>query len=204
MSSLEVKKTIENEDQMEPSVKNKSFVLELSQFIILAILIVAPIRMFVAQPFLVSGASMENTFDNGDYLIIDQLTYHFNDPKRGDVIIFRYPKDPSKFFIKRIIGIPGDTINIEDNVVTLTTSTGASQILDEPYVKAMNNNNHYNVTLDEGNYFVMGDNRDRSSDSRVWGVLDRENIIGRTFLRLFPFDHISTFPGSAHINLSDS
>lgn len=153
--------------------------------------------MFVAQPFIVSGASMETTFSTGQYLIVDQLTYRFEEPKRGDVIIFRYPKDPSKYFIKRVIGLPGDRIEIQGNVVTIFNGEFEDGItLDEaPYVLHMNPNTTLTETLGDNEYFVMGDNRDASSDSRMWGVLQRDKIIGRAFLRLFPLTSMEVFPG---------
>src|SRR3989338_3809347 len=147
-----------------PAPTENSFV-EILRFSLIALLIVVPVRMFIAQPFIVSGASMEQTFHNGEYLIVDQVSYHLHSPERGDVVIFRYPRDPSKYFIKRIIGIPGDTITEE---------------------------------LGDREYFVMGDNRDESSDSRVWGVLQEERIIGKAFLRLFPPQVFDVMPGEAN------
>lgn len=171
---------------------------EIVQFALIALLIVLPIRWFIAQPFIVSGASMEETFSSGEYLIVDQLSYQFNDPEPGDVVVFRYPRNPSTFFIKRIIGEPGDTITIDGNVVTITNGTYPSGlILDEPYINSMAPNTFLNETLGEREYFVMGDNRDQSSDSRVWGVLQEENIIGRAFVRLFPFDQVNVLPGAS-------
>ena len=173
---------------------------EIVRFAILAIIIVVPIRMFIAQPFIVSGASMDNTFENGQYLIVDQLTYYFEEPSRGDVIIFRYPRDPSKFFIKRVIGLPGDTLAIEDSKVVITNEdypTGF--ILDEPYVKSMAIAAPMTEVLGPREYFVMGDNRDQSSDSRVWGVLQKERIVGRAWARLFPPQQMDFLPGKAEI-----
>lgn len=142
---------------------------------------------------------MEDTFHSGEYLIVDQVTYRLQDPKRGDIIVFRYPQDPSKYFIKRIIGIPGDTIDIQGNVVTLTTKENETLVLDEPYIKSMAENTTLTETLGDREYFVMGDNRDASSDSRVWGVLQKEKIIGKAFVRLFPFDEAGVLPGEYNI-----
>lgn len=170
---------------------------EIVRFSIIAILIVIPIRMFVAQPFIVSGASMDDTFHSGEYLIVDQVSYYFDTPERGDVVIFRYPKDPSKFFIKRIIAVPGDTITISDSTVTIRNDQHPSgYVLDEPYIKSMQPAPTLTETLGEREYFVMGDNRDQSSDSRAWGVLQEERIVGRVFVRLFPPDSIDYLPGS--------
>ena len=183
------------------SVEKKEHPLtEIVRFSIIAILIVIPIRMFVAQPFIVSGASMDNTFHNGEYLIVDQVSYYFNNPARGDVVIFRYPRDPSKFFIKRIIGVPGDTIVIEDSVVTVINNQYPDGfVLDEPYIKSMSPVQKMTEKLGDREYFVMGDNRDQSSDSRSWGVLQEERIVGRAFLRLFPPGEIGYLPGAVTI-----
>lgn len=176
--------------------------MEIVRFSLIAILIVIPIRMFIAQPFIVSGASMENTFHTGEYLIVDQVTYHFNQPTRGEVIIFRYPRDPSKFFIKRIIGLPGDTVNIEDGVVRIKNeATPEGFILDESYLEEMPEAAPLTETLGEREYFVMGDNRDESSDSRSWGVLQEDRIIGRAWLRLFPPTMIELLPGAIDQNV---
>lgn len=192
-------------DTISPNQKPIHPLTEIVQFAIIALIIVVPIRMFIAQPFIVSGASMEDTFHSGEYLIVDQVSYYFEEPERGDVVVFRYPKDPSKFFIKRIIGVPGDTIDISGNVVTLTNKTeGIAQVLEEPYVKEMAENTQLSETLGEREFFVMGDNRDQSSDSRVWGVLHREKIVGRAFIRLFPLPELDLFPGEYSIISSTS
>jgi len=171
---------------------------EILRFSIIALIIVIPIRMFIAQPFIVSGASMEETFQNGEYLIVDQLTYQFNKPERGDVVIFRYPQDPSKFFIKRVIALPGETIVIDETGVRITNeSSPRGFVIDEPYISTMTTTGILRESLGEREYFVMGDNRDFSSDSRSWGVLQEERIIGRAFLRLFPPTSFSYLPGSA-------
>ncbi len=186
--------------------KRESFVKEIIQFSLLALIIVLPVRLFVAQPFIVSGASMETTFETGQYLIVDQLTYHFHEPQRGDVIVFRYPKDTSKYFIKRIIGLPGDTIEVDGSVVTITNSEHADGIVlnETEYIHTMTPNTTVKETLGVGEYFVMGDNRDASSDSRMWGVLQRDKIVGRAFLRLFPLSEIGAFPGAHAINLDNA
>ena len=180
--------------------KKEGFISEILRFALVALIIVLPIRLFIAQPFIVSGASMETTFSTGQYLIVDQLTYHFEEPERGDVIIFRYPKDPSKFFIKRIIGLPGDTLSINGHEVTITNAEHPDgTTLDESYIQDVRPLGNLTETLGEGEYFVMGDNRDASSDSRAWGVLQRDKIVGRAFLRLFPLSEVGVLPGDHDI-----
>jgi len=196
MSSLSDNQTLEH----NAAPKATSPIIEILQFALIALIIVLPIRWFIAQPFIVSGASMEETFHSGEYLIVDQLSYHLGKPAPGDVVVFRYPLNPSTFFIKRIIGVPGDTVSIDGNVVTIKNQTyPEGHILDETYINEMSPNSYVTKALGEQEYFVMGDNRDQSSDSRVWGVLEEENIIGRAFLRLFPFNEIDYLPGAAPI-----
>jgi signal peptidase I len=179
-----------------PPKKPEHPIVEMIRYSLIALLIVIPIRMFIAQPFIVSGASMEETFQSGQYLIVDQVTYNFHNPERGDVIIFRYPKEPSKFFIKRVIGLPGETVTIDGNIVTIANEENANGfVLDEPYIKSMDIPYYGSEILGEREYFVMGDNRDESSDSRAWGILTEDRIIGRAFIRLFPPQEFDFLPG---------
>ncbi len=175
-----------------------SYIWEVIKFFILAVVVVAPIRFFIAQPFIVQGASMDPTFATGQYLIVDEITYRFDEPKRGDVIVLRYPKDPKKFFIKRLVGLPGDTLTIKNGVVSIATEEiSESFVLDEPYVTYSKTDNKDDevITLSDNEYFVMGDNRAASLDSRTWGVLPQDLIVGRALLRLFPINTASFFPG---------
>src|SRR3989344_41539 len=118
-----------------PQERSENFFTELLKFLALAALIVLPVRFFVAQPFIVSGASMEPTFKNGEYLIVDELTYRLEEPSRGGVGIFRYPRGPSEFFIKRVIGLPNETVYLEDGRVSVRDSSGYLMELQEPYVR---------------------------------------------------------------------
>ena len=179
-----------------PQENSGNFFTELLKFVLIAAAIVFPIRLFVAQPFIVSGASMEPAFFNNQYLIVDELSYRFEAPQRGDVIIFRYPRNPKEFFIKRIVGLPGETVSIQGNTVTVTRADGTKVQLDQSYVVNHGNGNAATYTLTDENYFVMGDNRPESSDSRVWGPLPRENIVGRAFMRLLPVQTFEVFPGA--------
>lgn len=176
------------------SENKENFIIETLKFSLVAILIVLPFRIFIAQPFLVSGSSMSPNFETGHYLVVDQLSYNFQNPERGEIIIFRYPQDPKKFFIKRIIGLPLETISIDGQNITIENKENPEGFkINEHYIKFFSNNT-LKTTLAKGEYFVMGDNRPASSDSRTWGVLPEELIIGRAFLRLFPFTQITLFP----------
>jgi signal peptidase I len=177
-----------------PKTGGQSF-LELVRFAIIALVIVVPIRLFVAQPFIVSGSSMVPTFENSEYLIVDELSYHLSGPHRDDVVVFKYPLDQKKFFIKRIIGLPNETVKITNGIVTIINNKYPDGfILDEPYIKDKFGSDQ-NTTLGENEYFVMGDNRNASSDSRVWGPVHRKFLVGRALLRLFPINKISFLPG---------
>lgn len=172
------------------------FLWEVVKFAGIALIVVAPVRIFIASPFIVSGASMEPAFDSGHYLIIDQITYRFHPPERGDVIVFRYPNDPSKFFIKRIIGLPSETVNINNGSVSIVSGEFPGGILlSEPYIVFPKNGEVISATLSDNEYYVLGDNRANSSDSRVWGTLPGEYITGRALVRLFPLTRIGIFPG---------
>ncbi|HET8575425.1 MAG TPA: signal peptidase I [Candidatus Paceibacterota bacterium] len=172
-----------------------SYFKEILKFVAIAVVIVVPVRLFVAQPFIVSGSSMYPTFKNGQYLIVDEISYDFHKPERGDVIVFHYPKDPSKYFIKRVIGLPGETVDIRDGHVYIKNAAHPNGFeLSEPYVKDPSSET-MTRTLGQGEYFMMGDNRAASSDSRVWGPLPANLIVGRTLLRLFPVQSIKIHPG---------
>ncbi len=169
---------------------------EVLEFAVIALLIVIPIRAFIAQPFIVSGTSMVPTFKNGDYLIVDELSYDFHKPERGDVIIFKYPKDTTKFFIKRVVGLPGETVEISGSAITIINKDHPDGFLmDEPYVKNISIN-YMKTVLGDKEYFVMGDNRIASSDSRSWGTLPENLITGRAFIRLLPVNNINILPGN--------
>lgn len=173
---------------------------EFLKFILTVAIIVIPVRMFIAEPFVVSGASMSPTFETGHYLIVDKISYRFSPPKRGDVIVLKYPKHPDTDFIKRIIGLPGETLDIKAGKVTVTKKDKKSFVLSDSFVDPKNNvSDSSHIVLLENEYFVMGDNRAQSSDSRSWGPLPRDLIIGRALLRLFPLSNINIFPGKVSL-----
>ncbi len=175
--------------------KKTSFWRELLWFGLIALFVVVPFRMFIAQPFVVNGASMDPTFVNGQYLIVDQLSYRFKDPGRGEVIIFKYPLNPSKYFIKRVIGLPGERLEVQNGTTVIYNNENPGGItLSEPYIQYKKSDT-FTITLADSQYFVMGDNRIGSSDSRAWGPLPIENIVGRPLVRLFPIKSIEYLPG---------
>jgi len=173
----------------------KGLFKDLFTLVLLIVVVVIPIRVFIVSPFIVDGASMHPTFENLDYLIVNELLYAFKAPERGDVVVFRYPGNPSVFYIKRIIGMPGETVSINRGIVTILGADGQRFPLDEPYIVNEDATYTKDVSLNPGEYFVMGDNRPNSSDSRVWGPLSEKSIIGRVDLRLLPVQEIGFFPG---------
>jgi signal peptidase I len=181
--------------------KNDWTFKEFVSFIILIFVVVLPIRFFVAQPFIVSGESMEPTFETGQYLIVDQLSYRFNEPQRGDVVIFRLPAEPSRFLIKRLIGLPGETVKIEgENVYIKESGEEEAEFVEinNDFIEFPKEAN-INEDLSEDEYFVLGDNRVVSLDSRYFGAIKEEFIVGRALIRLFPFSKIDWMPGKQEI-----
>lgn len=179
-----------------PEEKRENFFTELLKFACIALAIVLPVRLFIAQPFIVSGASMVPTFESGEYLIVDELSYRFSEPMRGDVVIFRYPKDTTEFFIKRIIGLPGEVVTITQGAILIEKTDGTTQTLTDQYVVHTGNGGNQRYSVPPESYFVLGDNRPESSDSRTWGFVPRKNIVGKTFVRLLPLQSIELFPGT--------
>jgi len=171
------------------------FILEVVQIVLISVAIIVPVRYFLIQPFLVKGASMEPTYHNHEYLIVDEISYRFSEPDRGDVIVFRYPRDPSQFFIKRVIGLPGETVEVSDGGITLYNDDSPDGVrLNEDYlVEGENTMGHKRTVLGPDEYFVFGDNRNASLDSRSFGPVRSDLIIGKAWLRGWPITKFSTF-----------
>jgi len=172
-----------------------SFIWETVKIAAVTLAIIIPIRYFLVQPFFVKGASMEPNFEDGQYLVIDELSYRLRQPQRGEVIVFHYPPDPSQFYIKRIIGLPGEKVEISSNQIKIyNMDHPLGFILDEngylPQVTVTLGSADQQLGPDE--YFVLGDNRQESFDSRRWGAVPSANITGRVWLRAWP-------PQTAHV-----
>lgn len=162
------------------------FIFEVLKVVVLALLIVLPIRYFIFQPFIVKGASMEPAFHDGDYLIVDEISYHLRNPKRGEVAILKNPDRPSVKFIKRVIGLPNERLEFHDSKITVTTSQGEKKALDETYLPSSFSTEGKEVYLSEDEYYVLGDNRAHSYDSRRFGPIKEKYFIGRALFRVFP------------------
>ncbi|MDD5318275.1 MAG: signal peptidase I [Candidatus Pacebacteria bacterium] len=190
----------ENQDFEKPIKKtvDEPSRWELFRFAIILLAIFIPLRIFVASPFVVYGSSMEPNFNTGDYLIVDELSYHFHTPNRGDVIVLTPPVSDKKYFIKRVIGLPNETVSVDgDQVYIINADHPKGFELKEPYL-AFHKGPQGTWHLGPDEYFVMGDNRDVSSDSRSWGPLKADKIAGRAFLRLYPFNKISLLPAQGY------
>ncbi|MCX6701756.1 MAG: signal peptidase I [Candidatus Zambryskibacteria bacterium] len=173
----------------------KGILREIFIFVIIAFGVVLPFRIYIAEPYLVDGRSMDPTFATGDYLIVDKISYRIGTPERNSVIVFKYPKDTTKSFIKRIIGLPGETVIIKDNVVTIINSENPDGfVVDGSYVTHPSTGS-YETKLGEDEYYVLGDNRAESFDSRFWGPLQKKYMLGKPVIRLFPINKIDLMPG---------
>lgn len=186
MTDLEQKK--DEEMQGLRKLQGLAFVWETIKIVVISLAIIVPIRYFIVQPFFVKGASMEPTFEDNNYILIDEISYRFRDPERGEIVVFRFPEDKSQFFIKRIVGMPEETVEIKnDKVIIHNKQNPGGFTLNEGYLaKGQHTMGDMRLKLDPNEYFVLGDNRLRSSDSRRWGPLNRSLITGRVFFRAWP------------------
>ena len=171
--------------------------LEIVKVGLLALAIVLPIRLFIVCPFYVQGASMEPNFYDKEYLLIDEISYRFQAPQRGEVVVFRYPQDPREYFIKRIIGLPGETLKMDQgDVYLLDKSTNEWTKITETYLPSTDQTfalDSNELTLGPDEFFVLGDNRAHSRDSRFFGPLNRRYIVGRVMLRGLPISRAQIF-----------
>lgn len=190
----EINQGIKNKenDKIKNIKKYISVAWEFLKIIIIAAIIVLPIRYFLFQPFIVKGESMVPNLQSGDYLIIDEISYRLSSPKRGDVVVLKYPLNTSQRFIKRIISLPGETVEVKNGKI-MVSKNGENLTLDESkYLpNLLNTEGNIKVNLKDNEYFVLGDNRQFSYDSRSWGVLPRQYIVGKAFFRLFPLTDLS-------------
>lgn len=175
---------------------------EIIEIVLVAVLVVFGVRSFLVQPFLVSGASMEPNFHGGDYILINELSYRFREPERGEVVVFRYPGDEKTFFIKRVIGLPGERVVVTDGeLYVYKEGSGKGTLIKEEYLpRDLRTVGEKDLVLGNGEYFVMGDNRDASFDSRQWGALKRDEMIGTVWVRLWPLNKVMAFEKPVYTN----
>ena len=180
----------------------RKFIWDLLEVVIVSAVVVLPIRQFLVQPFFVQGQSMEPNFHNSDYLIIDELTYRLREPQRGEVVVFKFPGDTSQYYIKRIIGLPGETLEIERNrIIVFNREYPGGLAIKEDYLDESSRQadlGKTKITLGEDEFYVLGDNRRSSYDSRRWGVLPRSDIVGRVWVRAWPVNAVAAFSAPAY------
>ena len=171
------------------------FFLELVKIAVLAGVTITLVRYFLFKPFYVKGASMEPNFFDHEYLIIDELSYRLREPARGDVIVFKYPYNPKEYFLKRIIGLPGETVKVSEGTITIYNTEHPEGLeIKESYLdSAIKTIGEKKITLGGDEFFVLGDNRDNSLDSRRFGPVDRSLIVCRAWFRGWPFNRMQTF-----------
>lgn len=163
-------------------------VFEVIKVVLISLAIIVPIRLFLVQPFYVEGASMEPNFYDKEYLIINEISYRFDSPQRGEVVIFKSPADDRVYYIKRVIALPGEAVEVRSGHIYIN-----NQELKESYIGKFSNDNQAPVTLGDNQYYLLGDNRTNSHDSRKFGPIDRDRLIGKVWLRGWPVDRINTF-----------
>ncbi len=173
------------------------FVWEITKVVFISLAIILPVRYYLIQPFYVKGASMEPNFHDHEYLIIDEISYRFTPPVRGQVIVFRYPRDPQEYFIKRIIGLPGEEVQIKDGQIIIFNSVHPEGItLEEKYLPAdlaTYASSDLKIAVGPDEYFVLGDNRNASKDSRSFGPVNKSFVTGKVLFRGWPVNEMTFF-----------
>jgi len=187
------------------------FLFDALKILLVALAIVIPVRLFLFQPFVVNGSSMEPNYHSGDYLIIDELTYRMEKPQRDQIIVFKYPLNTAEKYIKRIIGLPGETVELKGGYVYITNANGKiTELNEDQYISSstrsawVNNLNYGPRIIGANEYFVMGDNRNYSSDSRIWGLVPETDIIGKVSVRLSPYNFLVRLIGNNQAALNNN
>ena len=190
------------EDDLSVGKQAVIFVWEIFKVVVISLAIIIPVRYYLIKPFYVKGASMEPTFYDHEYLIINELSYHLGSPGRGDAVVFKYPLDQRQYFIKRVIGLPGETVRVADGHVYILNNQHPKGIeLTEDYLlPAMKTLGEVEVTLAGDEYYLLGDNRLASLDSRVFGPVKEDLIIGKTFFRGWPINRFGLTVNNSDYN----
>lgn len=182
----------------QPSALSKfgNFIWEIVKIVVVSLAIIVPVRMFVIQPFIVEGASMEPNFEDGEYLIVDEISYRFTPPARGEVVIFHPPYDTKAYYIKRIIALPGEALEIKEASIYIYNAAFPKGFkLSEAYLpdSRLLGSKQEKITLGQNEYYLIGDNRNNSLDSRRFGPIKFEEIRGRALFRAYPFSQFTVF-----------
>ncbi len=181
----------ESPEQYQRGQPGSLIAREIIETFLLTLLIFWAVNTITGR-FRIEGSSMMPTMQEGEYVLINKLAYYLEEPKRGDIIVLHYPRDPSRDFIKRVVGIPGDLVEIDDGEVEIN-----GQLISEPYI---NSAPQYNGswTVPDDQFFVLGDNRNNSSDSHTWGFLPRDHIVGKGWVVYWPVDQVERIPHYEH------
>ncbi len=176
--------------------KIATFFLDAIETVVIALAIFVVIYLFLIQPHQVKGNSMHPNFIDGEYILTDKISYRFRPPQRGDVVVFKAPKDHEIDFIKRIIGLPGEVVKVSGGFIYVNDKQLPETYLPKDYVAKPGSflTSDQNAIVPPGNYFVLGDNRSHSSDSREWGFVKKEEIIGRAWFRYWPISQLGFVP----------
>lgn len=179
---------------------------EIFKTIAVMFLLAFVIRAYIVQTFVVEGLSMEPNFHDGEYLLIDKVSYRFDQPQRGDVVVFISPEDAKLHFIKRVIGLPGEAVEITQNRIFINNNQ-----LQEDYLRrgeqtliSDNFTNDFKTVIPQDHYFVLGDNRQNSKDSRLIGLIPKQNIVGRSFIVIYPLKNFSLVGHPAYAGRTSS
>ena len=190
-----------NDDQLNKAANKqraKEFILEIIRIVVISVAIIVPVRYYLIQPFYVKGASMEPNFHDHEYLLIDEISYRLREPVRGEIVVFRFPMNTKEFFIKRIIGLPGETIALREGDIYIYNNDNLEGfLLDESSYLSVDIRTipmgESTIALSQDEYFLLGDNRTRSMDSRQFGSVKADLIVGRAIISGYPFDRWQTF-----------
>ncbi len=188
-----MRKTVEHERETKPAkvvhaTERKSVLREYAEALIIAVLLALVIRTFVVQAFKIPSGSMLPTLQIGDHILVSKFLFYFTIPQRGDIIVFKFPQDETRDFIKRVIGLPGETLEVRGKQVLINGASLKEPYAvysDGPFARAADREHVGPLVIPPGKLFMMGDNRDHSMDSRVWGFLDESKIKGKAFIVYF-------------------
>ncbi|OPX86708.1 MAG: Signal peptidase I T [Pelotomaculum sp. PtaB.Bin104] len=166
----------------------KPFYREIIESVVIAVILAVIIRLFILEPFYIPSGSMEPTLQENDRIIVSKLNYRFQEPKRGDIIVFKYPLDPKRNFVKRLIAVGGETVSIKNSKLYIN-----NQLVAEDYLpQGLRFKDFGPVEVPAGSYFMLGDNRNNSEDSRFWGFLPENLIVGKAVVIYWPLDRATT------------
>lgn len=180
----------EGQKEVSPKAGKRSVFGEVFESVAIAVLLAVLIRLFILEPFYIPSGSMEPTLKEHDRIIVSKLNYRFQDPQRGDIVVFKYPKDPKRNFVKRLIAVGGETVAIKNSRLYIN----GQQVPENYLPRGLRFADYGPVQVPRGSYFMMGDNRNNSDDSRVWGFLPENLIVGKAIVIYWPPDRI----GLAH------